>query len=1057
MKKIFKSIIFGCFLFLCGTAAKAQGLENVQVEIFYVSNAADAAGSVGALPVGSITYRVYADMLPGYNFQALYGVPGDTLRVTSTTSFFNNEDYGSTTPSISTTNVRKNSALLDSYFSVGGAANGRMGVLKTEDSDGSPGNTDNILQNNDPYAGAPINIGTTTSLSAFDGMIPGSPVAVTFVGLTNTGNGDLGVFDGTSQVGGLFSTDNGSVAALGGATGPTAANRVLVGQFTTNGIFHFDLNIQIGTPTGGTENYVHSTPGVGEFTAPFLSQTFAPPAANVPPTISIISPANGSSHLTGLMIAIDANANDTDGTIDSVQFFVDGGYIGSDLAGPNPYSINWTATAGAHTLTARTWDNNGASTLSSTINITVSNNPPPAVSIISPTNGSLFTAPAVVNISANATDANGTVDSVQFFVNGVYQGSDITPPTPFTFAWTSVIGSATLNAKAWDNNGASTTSAPVNITILDPNALGYKVSTIVSNCGPNVFCMPISAVDSVDNVIGYDMVLDYDENKVTPTGVISISNDLINASYVSTAHSVNSGNGTMNISVFFNSSAPANAEFNGTGDIICIQFSKTAGFAVVDTAMFTILSLQESYANGVQQQLADPGQYITFSDAEMLGKLKFWFDSSPIKYDAFNPGNYLITNIYGNDATCANQSGTAVQPDINGEFLYSTQNGPYVEINKNIAGATDVQPVINGFDAFLTRLVLINDLSLIPTIYQIISMDVNTDGVVSAGDLSQINQRAVLMIPEFKQDWNYDVNGLPLGPASKDWLFINQSTLNSDLSYQISTTYPGDDGTGYSKARVPQVPFCLPVPTIVIGGCAQVQDATYFGMLLGDVNGNFATVVPGNEFKAGSSDKIVFDMSKAKVENGNIEIPVTILSIEKVNAIDFALQYNSDKLEFNSLINHDNTLQALANYNVTDKTLRFTSNSVQFVDKSKSPVSVRFAIKSGDITESDFTSAIGYINGERARAEFSNGKISSDYSGVMVNVYPNPVQEMLNVVISEDATMQLMDMESRQILISRNVAAGEKQEINVQPLAQGIYVLKVFNNGFVSVTKVAVK
>ena len=68
-----KKIMFGLvFLLLARTICPAQnGLENITVEKYYVSNAADAAGSVGVLPTGSVTYRVYADMLPGYNLQAI--------------------------------------------------------------------------------------------------------------------------------------------------------------------------------------------------------------------------------------------------------------------------------------------------------------------------------------------------------------------------------------------------------------------------------------------------------------------------------------------------------------------------------------------------------------------------------------------------------------------------------------------------------------------------------------------------------------------------------------------------------------------------------------------------------------------------------------------------------------------------------------------------------------------------------------------------------------------------------------------------------------------------
>ncbi|MFM9052857.1 MAG: T9SS type A sorting domain-containing protein, partial [Bacteroidota bacterium] len=244
----------------------SQGLEGIVVEKYYVSDAADAAGSSGVLPVGSVTYRVFADLATGYNFQALYGVPDHELRVETTTSFFNNEDYGNTSPNgISATNIRKNSTMLDSWFSVGATCNGKVGVLKSEDTDGSVGNNIGILANTDPSAGIPV--------STADGMMPSTPLSVTFVGINNTGNGDLAVFDGVSQLGNLFTTNNGSVAALGGSTGITPSNHVLIGQFTTDGVLSFKLNMQIGTPSGGVEQYVASNPVGSEIVFADLNYT----------------------------------------------------------------------------------------------------------------------------------------------------------------------------------------------------------------------------------------------------------------------------------------------------------------------------------------------------------------------------------------------------------------------------------------------------------------------------------------------------------------------------------------------------------------------------------------------------------------------------------------------------------------------------------------------------------------------------------------------------------------------------------------------------------------
>ncbi len=1134
-----KKIMFGLiFLLLARTICTAQnGLESITVEKYYVSNAADAAGSVGTLPVGSVTYRVYADMLPGYNLQAVYGVPGHTLLLNSSTSFFNNEDYGSTTPTgISVNNSRKNSVMIDSWFSMGGNASGKVAVLKTEDSDGALVNNTAplILQNADPSAGIAINVA--------DGMINGSAPSVTFVGLNNTGNGDLGVFDGTSQVGGSFNTANGSVAVLGGVVGPTVANRVLIGQFTTDGVFNFELNVQIGTPTGGTQNFVASSPVGSEITIPSLTQTLGAP--NVAPTVNISSPTNGAGFITGSNVSIAATAGDIDGTVDSVAFYVDGIFLSKDIN--SPYTANYTAVTGSHCITARATDNNGAQTTTVCTNINVASNPPPTlnitapangasvksnvllniaatatdntgvdsvsfyydgvfiskdlvstyaavytptatgshtilaravdtqgaastasvvinvinnlpptVSLTAPANGAVFTFPAVVAITANANDADGTVDSVEFYVNNVKVGVDKTLPSPFTFNWTSVIGPANLTAKAYDDNGAVTTSALRSITIADPNALPYKIASINNTCNGSGFCLPLVANDTVRNIIGYDVVLQYNKNKVTPTGSITVDNALINPSYVNVINSIDAVNGLITISAFFNSTAPANANFNGKGNVFCVGFNKTATFNSVDTAAFALVSLQESYFTGVVTRLADAGKFITYRDSIFNGSLKFWIDNSPIKYDAANPARYLVTNIYGTDVSCGNQSLTVTQPDTNGIFQYVISNGVNVSIQKDILGSTDVQPVINGMDALLVTKVLLNDVTFTPTVYQAIAADVNLDGAISSGDVSQINQRTVLMIPEFKQAWNYNAQGQSNGQASKDWMFVDSITLATNPAYLISATYPLNDGVGFSKARVPAVPFCLPIP-VTTTDCPVITPESFKGVLFGDVNGNYSTTSPNGLFR-NANDKVVFDLSKAIASNGYLDIPVSIASKDDVNALDFAMKFNETSLAFNSILNQAGYMKSLSKFNEDDRTLRFTSYSQQTYDANNKVASIRFATNGAQITEADFNSVTAYLNGEKVGIEFTASTSSVTSTNVIVNVYPNPANEIVNLTVSEDANVELLSIDGKIVVIKTNVNANQKLEINTQAIANGVYMMKVYNDNFVSMKKVVIR
>jgi hypothetical protein len=249
----------------------AQGLENVIVEKYYISDGNDTTANAdgGDLPVGSVTYRIYADLLQGHKLQGVYGVAGHPMRIETSTLFFNNEFLGSTSPnSIPKTLAGFNTVMLDSWLSVGAACTGNYGVLKSLDNGTATvvnASSPQVLQNNDPAAGIP--------LTQEDGLITGqagAPQQVTFVGLST----EVAVFDNQNDGtnGPLFYSDNGTWAALNGAVGPdTVDNKVLIAQITTDGTFEFELNIQIGLPNGLTENYVASNPVGAEIQASFLT------------------------------------------------------------------------------------------------------------------------------------------------------------------------------------------------------------------------------------------------------------------------------------------------------------------------------------------------------------------------------------------------------------------------------------------------------------------------------------------------------------------------------------------------------------------------------------------------------------------------------------------------------------------------------------------------------------------------------------------------------------------------------------------------------------------
>ena len=93
-------------------------------------------------------------------------------------------------------------------------------------------------------------------------------------------------------------------------------------------------------------------------------------------------------------------------------------------------------------------------------------NTPPTVTITNPPTGAVFFAPATVTIEATASDSDGSVSQVQFFVNGNSVG--VATAMPYAAATNNVpAGNYTLSAVATDNSGASSTNS-ISITVQAP-------------------------------------------------------------------------------------------------------------------------------------------------------------------------------------------------------------------------------------------------------------------------------------------------------------------------------------------------------------------------------------------------------------------------------------------------------------------------------------------------------------------------------------------------------------------------------------------------------------
>lgn len=130
-------------------------------------------------------------------------------------------------------------------------------------------------------------------------------------------------------------------------------------------------------------------------------------------------------------------------------------------------------------------------------------NPPPAVTLTGPANGSVFTASASVSMVAEAAAQYNTLSNVSFYVGSSLAGSATNAPYGVTVTGLAA-GTYTLTAVATDGSGLATTSAPVSITVNAGTGQPYGMSAYPAAPAfynmPPVFGGPMPATLSLTGV-----------------------------------------------------------------------------------------------------------------------------------------------------------------------------------------------------------------------------------------------------------------------------------------------------------------------------------------------------------------------------------------------------------------------------------------------------------------------------------------------------------------------------------------------------------------------------
>ena len=255
------------------------------------------------------------------------------------------------------------------------------------------------------------------------------------------------------------------------------------------------VGIAQGTSAESRRVVVNSVQGL----APTISLTRSPGVNGFPGTASTASTAD-----------LCATATDPDGSIVSVEFFLDRNSIGQ--ARRDPQGNTWRLTAafaglqpGNNEIVALATDSSGnvVASPTSNINVTAPSSIAPSIAITPSTLSPAFNR--AVQLRANARDSDGTVTSVQYFANATAIATSGNAGSLFLSTWTPTeSGTYLLYAVATDNTGITTVSPTLEVNVRRNNPVLENAAFILqtyqdiantTNINPLVF-------DQLDEQLG---------------------------------------------------------------------------------------------------------------------------------------------------------------------------------------------------------------------------------------------------------------------------------------------------------------------------------------------------------------------------------------------------------------------------------------------------------------------------------------------------------------------------------------------------------------------------
>jgi Secretion system C-terminal sorting domain len=554
----------------------------------------------------------------------------------------------------------------------------------------------------------------------------------------------------------------------------------------------------------------------------------------------------------------------------------------------------------------------------------------------------------------------------------------------------------------------------------------YHIDTSVLHCGQST-CMPVILTAPIVNGTGWTLEIDFDTTQIRP------STHTLGRIVTGGAMSTFVNNGKLILSIYLTTAA--NVQGNIGDTLICLgwesvktnippnTFAAIAGTVETNTLLGTTTAPVQSHMK-----------------LESNNRLYVW-----VSYQGTRPltHNNIVNQTQVWTGTTPN--GMNLQGILSnvGLYLLNTATDTLVQAKRQSLPSLGI-PVIQGIDAALVFKVIARNPSYRPTVAAILSMDVNGDGRITAGDITDIQRRAVgIYATGFPQIGTNDTISSRHFP---------QTWLTTHKAYRLSATYPKWDSVGCAREFVPKIDTVFKIDSFYRNRC----DTAFLDvamLMLGDADGNYnGDTLSHQRFGRQSTATMNYEVCN-NVKNNILYIKV--YADKNLTGGDWILQNSPLTLLGAEVADSKTTLMTA---NLVGNNLYVTASAVSGDIPARTPLfylKVPASEKERIKILSDLGNLTGYWNASVADnvMQFCTPVSGTDEPSP-IRLYPNPTSNGFVTIEHLDKTPEKIQVYNALGQFMSNIEPKQETTLlDLTPYAEGIYFVKIDNQTFKVVKK----